>query len=288
MPDPMTYDVERFKELNREEWTDPAVIDGWRKWHKPFSQWFRPVTEKMVRDGEIGSGMRILDLASGSGEPAITFAQMVGPEGHVTATDFGAEMLSVAEANASEAAVRNITFRKADAHALPFEDESFDRVTCRHGVMYFGDHVQALCEARRVLKPNGKVVLTANGPFEQPFFEHTLVILMKHVEMPPPDPNAPDGLRFSPEGVMRSALESAGFRDVREEHLDPTFFWPRPPGDVWRWFVDIAAPFKPLLAQLPEEKRKEVFDEIESALARFSTQGGANVPFHYVFGMGTK
>ena len=284
----MNYDIERFKELNREEWTDASVVDGWRKWHKVFSEWIQPLTEKMVRDGEIGSGMRILDLASGSGEPAITLARLVGPEGHVTATDFGADMLSVAEANASQATAQNMTFRKADAHSLPFEEESFDRVTCRHGVMYFGDHVHALREARRVLKPNGRVVLTANGPFDQPFVEHTIVILMKHVEMPAPDPDAPDTFRLSPDGVMRGALESAGFRDVREEHLESDMFWPRPPGEFWQWFVDIAAPFKPLLERLPQEKRKEVSEEIESGLARFSAEGGAMIPLHYVFGMGTK
>lgn len=288
MTEPIAYDVERFKELNRQEWTDRSVVDGWRKWHQPYSEWAQPVTEKMASEGEIAPGMKILDLASGSGEPAITFARIVGADGHVTATDFGADMLSLAKAHAREAEVENITFQEVDAHLLPFEDESFDRVTCRHGVMYFGDHVQALREARRVLKPGGRVVLTANGPFEQPLWEYTLFVFMKHVEMPPPNPDAPDTFRFSPKGVMRDALESAGFRDVHEEHLAPEMFWPRPPGEVWDWFVDIAAPFKPLIDQLGDEKRDDVFEEIRNALARFSTEGGANVPFHYVFGMGTK
>jgi SAM-dependent methyltransferase len=284
----MSYNVERFKELNREEWTDPSVVDGWRKWHKPFSEWLKPITQKMVDDGEIQSGMQVLDLASGSGDPAISFARIVGPTGHVTATDFNPEMLSVAEANAKEAAVENMVFEQADAHSLRFDDESFDRVTCRFGVMYFGDHVQALREMRRVLKPRGRVVLIANGPFEQPFIENTLGVLIKHIDMPPGDPDAPDTFRFSPDGFMHAALQAAGFRDMREEHGAPDLFWPSSPMDLWQWFVDIAAPFKPLLAQLSQEQRKSVFEEIETALGKFSTGDGVKISLHYTFGTAIK
>ena len=124
--------------------------------------------------------MHILDMASGSGEPAITFADLVGPEGHVTATDFGADMLAVAKENANKAGIKNITFQQADALSLPYAEESFDCVTCRQGIMYFGDYVRALQEIRRVLKTNGLVVLTATGMFEQPFFQclvGTLIML---------------------------------------------------------------------------------------------------------------
>ena len=50
-----TPNLERFKELNREEWTNNDVVDGWRKWYKSFSEFFRPLTQKMVHDGEIQS-----------------------------------------------------------------------------------------------------------------------------------------------------------------------------------------------------------------------------------------
>lgn len=284
----MSYNVDRFNALNREEWTKSSVVDGWRKWHEPFSKWLKPITQKMVDDGAIHSGMRVLDLASGSGDPAITFAQIVGPTGQVTATDFNPEMLSVAEANAKAAGANNMIFEHADAHRLRFDDESFDRVTCRFGVMYFGDHVQALREMRRVLKPGGRVVLIANGPFNQPFIENTLGVLMKHVDMPPGNPDAPDPFRFSPEGFMYEALQSAGFLEIREEHGAPELIWPRSPMDLWQWFVDIAAPFKPLLDRLSQQQRQVVFEEIASALGRFSTHDGVAISLYYTFGTATK
>ena len=44
----MSYNVDRFNELNRKEWTNPFVVDGWRKWHEPFTEWVGPITQKMV------------------------------------------------------------------------------------------------------------------------------------------------------------------------------------------------------------------------------------------------
>jgi len=72
------------------------------------------------------SGMRVLDLASGTGDPAVSLARLVGPEGKVTATDLSTGMIEVARANASKAGVHNIDFRQADMQALPFADASFD------------------------------------------------------------------------------------------------------------------------------------------------------------------
>ena len=288
MADLISYNVDRFKKLNSQEWTNPSVVDGWRKWHKTYSEWFTPVTEKMASGSELAAGMKVLDLACGSGEPAISFARTVGPDGHVTASDFGADMLSLAKIHAQEAGVGNMSFQQVDAHSLPFEDESFDRVTCRHGVMYFADYVHALREARRVLTANGKVALTANGPFEQPLNISMLGTLMKHIEMPSRDPDAPNTFSFAPEGAMRNALESAGFRDVHEEHVEVELLWPRPPGELWDWFLAIAAPFKALFAKLPDEKREQVFDEIKTELLKFSTGSGASIPFRYIFGIGTK
>ena len=195
---------------------------------------------------------------------------------------------TLTEANAKAAGAENMAFEQADAHSLRFDDESFDRVTCRFGVMYFGDHIQALREMRRVLKPGGRVVLIANGPFEQPFFENTLGVLMKHIEMPPGDPDAPDTFRFSPEGFMHDALQAAGFRDIREEHGVPELIWPRSPMDLWQWFVDIAAPFKPLFDQLSQQQRNTIFEDIASALGKFSTDDGVKIPLYYTFGTAIK
>ncbi len=262
MTETANNDVKRFKKLNEEEWTNTTVVNGWRKWHEPCRTFFRPLTEKMIGAGNLQPRMRVLDMASGSGEPAITFAGLVGPEGHVTATDFGADMLATAEENANKVGLKNITFQQADALSLPYADESFDRVTCRQGIMYFGDYVHALQEIRRVLKANSLVVLTTTGSFEQPFFQCLVGTLMKHVKMPPPEPNAPNPFYFGTEGLLTNAFKEAGFNKIHEEHLSPELFWPGSPNNLWQWFLDVAAPFKPLLEQLSANQYDQVYQEI--------------------------
>ena len=111
---------------------------------------------------------------------------------------------------------------------------------------------------------------------------------MKHVELPPPEPDAPDPFRFSPEGLLSSALESAEFRDIREEHVALDLSWPGSPEELRRWFVDIAPPVQAILEQLPEERRGGVYAEMETSLGRFVADTSVDIPVHFVFGGGSK
>ena len=108
------------------------------------------VTQALVDYAQPWAGMNILDLASGTGEAAITLASLVGSEGHVTALDVSPELLEIADQRARERGLRNFSTRQADAHALPFPDHSFDLVTSRFGVMFFSDIDRALREVHRV------------------------------------------------------------------------------------------------------------------------------------------
>lgn len=213
--------LDRAKRLVEEEWTDPAVVEAWRKWHEPWTDFMAPYTELMRQAGEIDGGQTILDVSSGSGEPAISFARLVGANGAVTCTDQSVGMLKIAEDNAKEAGLDNVSFKKADAHELPFADNSFDRVICRHGIMYFADENKALREFRRVLKPDGRAVMTSAGPFEQPLYINTLGVLLKHAELPAFATDGLDPLRFATEGSLTKALQKAGFKHSQDELVSP-------------------------------------------------------------------
>lgn len=134
--------------LLRNGWIRRQSLLG-EKWHSKFIAQTREATEALVQIARIAQGLSVLDIASGTGEPAITLAEAVGPGGHVVATDLARGMLEVAEENAHTAGVTNISFQQADAHSLPFADVTFDRITCRFGAMYFVDVSQTLSEMRR-------------------------------------------------------------------------------------------------------------------------------------------
>ena len=90
-------DVSRYKEDIRKEWTDPETVSAWRRWYPHLTAFTAAITEKILEAADFKRGMKVLDLASGTGDPALAVAGIVGPEGHVTATDIGADMLAAAE-----------------------------------------------------------------------------------------------------------------------------------------------------------------------------------------------
>ena len=100
-----------------------------------------------------------LDVATGAGHTALAFAPHVA---RVIATDLTAEMLAKTAELAAKRGLTNVETRPADAEALPFDDASFDLVTCRIAMHHFPNPRQALAEFARVLKPGGVLGFTDN------------------------------------------------------------------------------------------------------------------------------
>ncbi|MEO1793979.1 MAG: methyltransferase domain-containing protein [Pseudomonadota bacterium] len=100
-----------------------------------------------------------LDIATAAGHTAFAFAPHVA---HVVASDLTPEMLDQARALAAEKQITNVSFAEADAEALPFEDATFDLVTCRIAPHHFPDVAAFVREAARVLKPGGRFGLVDN------------------------------------------------------------------------------------------------------------------------------
>lgn len=163
--------IERFKRQIEGEWQNPELSAAYRKWDHEEAEWGRAARSLIVERARLEPGMEVLDLASGHGEPALTIADVVGPEGRVIATDLGPGLIELAREKARRAGLENIGFKVADAHDLPFEDGTFDAVTCRFGVAFFADYPQALREARRVLKPEGARPTSSGGASTNPRFE---------------------------------------------------------------------------------------------------------------------
>ena len=106
---------------------DQEVISAWRAsapfWEKHreiIRQMFAPVTQALVEDGLIGSGNTVLDIATGPGEPALTVAALVGPEGKVYGIDPIPEMVAAARRAADRLGLRNVKFDVAFADHLPY------------------------------------------------------------------------------------------------------------------------------------------------------------------------
>jgi len=147
------------------------------KWKAKSAAMGSAVTEALVEYARPLPGMRVLDLASGTGEPGITLAQRVGPQGSVTAVDQSLDLLDIAAQRARNKKLSNFTTQQADAYQLPFANQSFDLASCRFGVMFFSDAERALAELRRVLQTGARACFAAWGPIEQPYWQTTMKIV---------------------------------------------------------------------------------------------------------------
>jgi SAM-dependent methyltransferase len=256
------------KEVIRREWLEAAPF--WQKWFDKLSFQSRAATGLILHGAQLSPGLHVLDLASGSGEPALALAKAVGPDGRVVATDLVSEMLLIAQEHAHAHSLANMEFRDADAEHLPFATASFDRVTCRFGIMFFPDTQKSLSEIRRVLKPTGNIsFLVWGSPFENPLFSTMLGPFLKHLKVPAPPPDAPHIFRFADESKLAGALTSAGFHEVSVGTHKVSWPWPGPPEEAWQASREIAAPLKKMLAALPPDKTEEVHHEVVEGIRRF-------------------
>jgi len=243
------------------------------KWKAKSAAMGGALTEALVEYAQPVAGMAALDLASGTGEPAISLARRVGPTGSVVAADQSADLLEVASERARQKKLGNVITRQADAHKLPFADGSFDLATCRFGVMFFADVVGALTELRRVLRPGARACFAVWGPIEQPYWQTTMKIVQQHVGGDMLVAGSADPFRFSAPGSLSDVLRRAGFRDVEESTQNLPWTWPaagaEDADEVFTYACTLSVPFRPMLDRVPEEMWPRIRAKAREAIERY-------------------
>jgi len=253
---------------NTADWNSFGRATAGQKWRRQSAAMGSDMTRAIVEAAEVAQGMRVLDLACGTGEPAISIAALVG-NGKVVGVDISPAALKIAAERAAHRSLTNATFQQADAHHLPFPDNDFDRITSRLGVMFFSDLPQAVAEMHRVLKPGGKAVLLVWGPMDQPYFSATIGTVLRML----PGAAVPEqGRRMFALGsgvVLSQALRRARFSRVEERLVTVPWTWPGTPEELWEYFQDVAVPFAPLLQSITAERRAEIDAEVLRSISQY-------------------
>jgi ubiquinone/menaquinone biosynthesis C-methylase UbiE len=211
----------------------------------------------VLRAARIARGMRVLDIAAGTGLSAEAALSAVGPTGHVTAADVSPAMAERARKRLGDA--RNATVLVEDAQALSFSDETFDAVVCNLGLMFFPEPTRGLSEFRRVLRPGGRAAVSVNTVPERSYNHQINVILTRY--LPGLAEAVARTFSLGEASRLEGLFRECGFLQIETHTVKHTFVLPS--------FDAYYGPFErggastgQALAGLPDEIRRAVRDEV--------------------------
>jgi enediyne biosynthesis protein CalE5 len=265
-------DAGEFRAGQRRDWDIAA--QGWQTWQEFLFGSTAAVSERLVELAGVKPGDKVLDVAAGAGEPSLTAARVVGPEGSVVATDISTNMLAFGRERAAAAGIDNIEFVESDASTLDFPAESFDAAISRWGIIFEPDGEAAATRVRGFLKPGAKMAISSWGPPERsPMIAIPIMTAMQRLNVPPPPPGTPGPLsRPTPEAIG-GLLEGGGFSDIEVEELELEFEW-ESPEEFTRCTRDIVAPLVAIVSQHPPEVQEETWEAVTEAVRERASDDG--------------
>lgn len=255
-----TFDSERFKRDQRDSWN--AAAAGWEKWWGIFEKAAQRVSDRLVVLARVKPGSRVLDIATGTGEPAITAARVAAPSGHVIGIDQSAGMLAGAMRRASALGLTNVEFREGDAESFAIAERDFDAVLCRWGLMFVPDLDLAIRKIHGALKPSGWFATAVWASADRvPMISIAAERVRKIANLPPPPPGIPDPLRLADTGILKRSLTAAGFTELHQESIMVPFEF-----DSADAFLecrrDMSFAFRALLSGKPPEVQRQIEEAV--------------------------
>ena len=260
----------------------------WHKIAEKFDLWLphiEPVGNAMLNVLAVKPGEKILDIASGTGEPALTLARREN-DVSITGVDAAEGMVNVAQNKVKKENLNNISFSTMPVENLEYSDNLFDHVICRFGVMLFEDPLAGLKEMYRVLKPGGTFVIAVWGERDKmPTMTWSYEVFQDKVsadDMPP----LPIVTSLGAPGAIDTILNQAGFSDFQVERN--TFDYDFNSFDEYWSLIESSDILKKQLDALPDSEHAGVRNEIAEYAEKFITDDGLKVPHEYLLVYGKK
>lgn len=229
-----------------------------------------PVSGPLLAAAALEPGERVLDVACGTGVVARLAAPEVGTTGSVAGVDVAPDMIEVAAAIPVPKGT-DIEWHTSDATALPFPDDSYDVALCQMGLMFVENRASAVAEMKRVLVPEGRLVVSTPGSI-QPGLEIMAQAISDHI-----DPGLGGFVRavFSmhdPDAVaslLREAQLSRVTTTVESVRLELP-----PPADFLWQYVNLT-PMGPVVAQAPDSAKTALERDVVAGWQPYLEDGAA-------------
>jgi ubiquinone/menaquinone biosynthesis C-methylase UbiE len=269
---------EELKQQQRQRWD--AAAPGWELQDAWREQQTVPVTDWLCRNAGLAPGMRTLDLACGSGQPALTVARRVEPGGRVVAIDLSASMVAVASKQAAASGLSNLEFRQMDMEQLDFDDASFDAATCRWGLMFSPDPERATREIQRVLKPGARfAAITWGDRASNPYMWIVGEAMTQFIDLGESQAaGVAAAFSLSEAGALEDLVRAAGFSSVSIEEVQSTWEFATVE-DFWENRVGQGgAAISGQVAQLSDEHRAAFKQRVLDAASQYASGGRVEFP----------
>jgi ubiquinone/menaquinone biosynthesis C-methylase UbiE len=270
----MSFDANRYREASRQGWEEAAP--GWRQHQALLRALGAPASSWMLDALALRPGLRVLELAAGMGETGMLASERVAPTGGVVISDQAEGMLEGARERAAALGLSNVEFQVFNAEWIDLPVASVDAILCRWGYMLMADPHAALADARRVLRPGGRIALAVwdalkHNPWA---LEPALELSERGLAPAPGDAGgAPGPFAMGSADIVSASLEQAGFEEIRVERLElarrhENF------EEFWDVTLDLSRNFHDAVLARPEQEIAEIKASLAERIARYQDADG--------------
>jgi SAM-dependent methyltransferase len=269
-------DADAFNAFEAAGWEGRALV-----YDRAFGATTSQAVESLLDAAAVGPGTRVLDLATGPGYVAARAAER------------GATVIGVDIAETMVALARRLhpglDFRQADAHALPFQDASFDAVVGNFAILHLGRPEEAMAEFVRTLAPGGRIALTVwDVPARARFIGVVLDAVAEAGAQPPEGvPVGPDFFRFSVDEEFDAVLDGQGLEDCQVSTLAFTYRVSSA-DEFWDGLLGGTVRVSALVLGQPEEMQHRIREAFDRGMDRYRTADGFELPVSVKLASGRK
>ena len=254
--------------------------DYWVVKQNEMDTMLNPLGEKALAKLDLKADSNVLDVGCGCGATTLEIAKKV-TNGMVTGLDISVPMLDQAKSQSSVEGISNVEFRVFDVQADQLDNEEYDNVYSRFGVMFFEDPYEAFKNIYASMKNGGKLSFVCwQDPALNPWQSLSLQVIKEYLDMPSPPPRSPGPFAFQEKDYVQDILEQSGFSKINFDNNQEeiTMFSGKTLQDASEDYLAINPVVTEMLKDSPDDLKIKIVESLKEAFGEFYMGDGLLFP----------
>ena len=271
--------MEDKKTKQKEFWSGKGG-DYWVVKQNEMDIMLNPLGKKALAKLNLKSNSKVLDIGCGCGATTLEIAKKVS-EGEVTGLDISVPMLDQAKSEASVQGIHNVDFKVVDVQADQLENQVYDFVYSRFGVMFFEDPFEAFKNISSSIKEGGELSFVCwQDPVLNPWQSLSIKVIKEYLDIPSPALRSPGPFAFQEQDYVRDILEQSGFSEINfdDNQEDITMFSGKSLQQASEDYLAINPVITEMLKDSPENLKTEIIESLKEAFSVFHQGDGLLFP----------